>query len=113
MNVVGNNFAILPVNVRGRSGRRPRNRRGSIVAIGSRDTVVVVSPTVLRPLVRSPREVTGVLKGCRRSTTPNRLERITCSPFNGVKVIPHRISELRSSPTWCQFEDDDSEEEDF
>ena len=117
MNVVGNNFAILPVSVRGRKGGRSRKRRESVLAIGSRDnTIVVVSPTVLRPLAKSPREVTSVLKGRRVSTTPNRLERITFSPFNGVKVIPHRFSEVYLSPPGgCGLneDDEDSDEDDY
>ncbi len=114
MNVVGNNFAILPVSVRGRKGGRSRKRRESVLAIGSGEsnTVVVVSPTVLRPLAKSPREVTSVLKGRRVSVTPNRLERITFSPFNGVKVIPHRFSEVYLSPTGCELDDEDSDSDD-
>ena len=113
MNVVGNNFAILPVSVRGRKGGRARKRRESIVAMGSQDsTVVVVSPTVLRPLITAPREVTSVLKGRRVSTTPNRLERITFSPFNGVKVIPHRFSEVYLSSSKCELNEDDDDDSD-
>lgn len=98
MNVVGNNFSILRMNVAEKENRRRRSngRRNSLVPENGAD--VIVSPTILKPLRMNPdREaaIVGILKGCReepRAQTPKRLDHITFSPFNGVKVIPHRTS---------------------
>ena len=123
MNVVGNNFSILAIDVKERSTNAIKvKRRGSMVGIGLKDNAtdsVVVSPSLLRPL-RNDGGTPG--KSCLRkpgcqSPAPapsNKLSNICFSPFNGVKIISHR-EELDISPfrgPSIDYDDGDDDYED-
>jgi hypothetical protein len=116
MNVVGNNFAVLPITVASKASSNKRKRRSSVVANPNLtdDAMAVTSPSLLRPLAASTvgRELIGILKCVSgnqdvcRASTPNKLDKITFSPFNGVKVIPHRSSLAYYSPTCYAYDDE-------
>lgn len=113
MNVIGNNFAVLAMDVKPRGCKTTkRKKRGSIVGLGLKDSIVV-SPTLLRPLRQNP-GTPG--KSCLKSSTslhektatPHKLSNICFSPFNGVKVISHR-DELEDSPFEYEYDDCDED----
>ena len=156
MNVVGNNFAILPFDIQVRAHPSPlkqntedllieeigggdqkklnrknassRRRRSSLLPPAHstlpRDQVVLVSPTILRPLkavdsnimtamMMEDAKLVSILKGGRPLTPARRRmeNRISFSPFNGVKVIPHRHSEgvnRLSIPFSCQGDNEEA-----
>ncbi len=117
MNVTGNNFAVLPV-IPDTSEKRKKARMDE-GSEGFQVAVVKADPTHLRALQgidTAPETVPetpskSILKKCMSPTsvekpddienninfnkygsklTPGKLDKITFSPFNGVKVIPHR-----------------------
>ena len=115
MNVEGSNFSVLPIalgirediddddNDREDGHDAKRRRRSSFLMLEidnkENQSTTLVSPFVLRPLrSRSDESLhgtpgKGILKidcGERSPVPPNKLANITFSPFNGVRVIPHR-----------------------
>jgi len=129
MNVIGNNFGILPVTIT--STRRDSRKRKSLVGIG--DEPAVVSPDMLRPLEKRPPKGSprSILKKSRTSCSehhstppmmhereaPRKLDKITFSPYNAVQVIAHRTDNSDNPEGWRwvdpadSFEDSESEEE--
>ncbi len=99
MNVDGNNFAILAVQVKGSKNGKRSGKRKSMIGLGNNDSGIV-SPTLLRPLSRRDNEPGTPGRSCMKrndndnealSPRPlNRKPNICFSPFNGVKVIAHR-----------------------
>ena len=112
MNVIGNNFAILAVNVKENTSQKSTSskRRISIVGLGDNESGIV-SPTLLRPLrpepgtpgkscLKKPKLSSNQESSLENSSPSNRMEPVTpttkrlsniCfSPFNSVKVIAHR-----------------------
>lgn len=129
MNVVGNNFTLMKFDVKSKNPNAVRKQQTRIV---TEDSSSVVSPTLLRPLRAEPSTPgKGILK---QASTPTRnvpeaplsvrkLDKITFSPFNGVKVIPHRrqilameranIYESQSHQIQNDYEDYEEEDEDM
>ena len=92
MNVPGNNFALLQLQVRAKKVKR--KRRSTIFGFGD-ENFGVVSPSYLKPLTAedcaTPRK--SILKGnCENimNQSSAKLSKLKFSPFNGVKVIRHR-----------------------
>ena len=109
MNVPGNNFSLLQIDVKPSKIKGKKVRRNSSL-LRLDDTTERVSPSILRPLnVQTPMK--SILKkrpslldmdldeGYENdeqaiNCTPKKLSKLTFSPFNGVKVISHRHEEL-------------------
>ena len=108
MNVPGNNFSLLQVNVVP-SSRKKASRRSSI---GLDDDKMIVDPIVLKPFKNNKVEDTpkGILKKRPSyfdieiidndddipNSSSKKLSKLTFSPYNGVKVISHRHKDLVS-----------------
>jgi hypothetical protein len=112
MNVPGNNFSLLQINVapskQEQKGKNGKRRRSSL--LGLNDTTEKVDPSVLRPFnAQTPRK--SILKKRPADlamtsidltewktgddfTSSKKLSKLTFSPYNGVKVISHRYEEL-------------------
>jgi hypothetical protein len=106
-----------------------QKRRTSLlngVDLSNSHETLAVSPTLLKPLHMLPGESKGldVTPGksiLKRNTEREREEhgsasKITFSPFNGTKVIPHRRAPQATGKSFWQDEDDDvimEEEEEF
>jgi hypothetical protein len=106
-----------------------QKRRTSLlngVDLSNTHETLAVSPTLLKPLHMLPGESKGldVTPGksiLKRNTEREREEhgsasKITFSPFNGTKVIPHRRAPQATGKSFWQEEDDDvimEEEEEF
>jgi hypothetical protein len=99
MNVIGNNFAILPVNVREKKAGTKRKRNSILGLDDEKDGIV--SPKLLLPLRPEPATPgKGILKTnngndenrkhCASPPTASKMANICFSPFNAVKVIAHR-----------------------
>lgn len=120
MNVPGNNFSLLQMNVEPSKMKGKQARRRSSI-VGLNDTTEKVSPSMLRPITVSHTPNKGILKKRPANlemdamentnevvkessstaakellTTPRKLAKLTFSPFNGVKVISHRHEDLFS-----------------
>lgn len=120
MNVIGHNFALMAINVKCQAAnsviKLTKNKRAKIVA---EKAVAIVSPSLLRPLRADPSTPgKGILKQMKCSPMRNnngdnrpvpqsvtKLDKITFSPFNGVKFIPNRYR-------YDSGDDEDEEEED-
>merc|ERR1711991_321807 len=127
MNVIGNNFGILPVTIT--RTKRDSRKRKSLVDTGNEPAVV--SPEILRPLEKrqskgSPRSILKKSRTRAGRTTPPRLseseiprklDKITFSPYNGVQVIAHRTDNSDNPEGWRwidpadHFEESDSDED--
>lgn len=118
MNVPGNNFALLQINVEPSKAHKGKKSRRKSSIVGLNDTTEKVSPSVLRPFTaHTPNK--GILKKrpanlemeafsngnmeqelpeslVKTNCTPRKLSKLTFSPFNGVKVISHRHEDLFS-----------------
>mmetsp|Transcript_23218 Transcript_23218/g.39325 ORF Transcript_23218/g.39325 Transcript_23218/m.39325 type:complete len:192 (+) Transcript_23218:112-687(+) len=116
MNVPGNNFSLLQINVEPskKVGKNTKRRKSSL--LGLDDATTEVNPSILRPFnPQTPSK--GILKKRpahldmesleldewtnatprdqeSNAFTPKKLSKLTFSPFNGVKVISHRHEEL-------------------
>lgn len=103
MNVIGNNFSLLAVNIVSKTDSVKSKKTSSIAGFSSTTEESVVSPTLLRALRAEPSTPgKGILKQHKNSTphkednnsnnniSITRFDKITFSPFNGVKVIPNR-----------------------
>lgn len=98
MNIEGCNFSLLKMNIvttessRKLKGRRLKKRRSSImIDLGNKENNSVVSPSLLRPL--QPVETPGksILKQNSISAKFSISAKCTTfSPFNKVRIIPHR-----------------------
>lgn len=119
MNVPGNNFSLLQMNVEPSKIKGKQARRRSSI-VGLNDTTEKVSPSMLRPITVAHTPNKGILKKrpanlemdaigvtnevfeetaaatMNNMTTPRKLAKLTFSPFNGVKVISHRHEDLFS-----------------
>ena len=111
MNVPGNNFSLLHINVKA-AKNRTKKRRSSIHNLHEPNGALV-DPLLLRPIVgdcNTPRK--SILKKRRVGSpvrtvlpengndglpTSTKLSKLQFSPFNGVKIISHRYS-ICSSP---------------
>ena len=133
MNVEGSNFSVLPIALEPRDEDKDENeskrrRRSSFLTIEvDKENHTLVSPCLLRPL-RHAEDGTpskSILKfSCkeRSPVPPNKLPNITFSPFNAVRVIPHRSTAFPETECMGQSaphddaededEEDDEEEED-
>ena len=119
MNVTGNNFAVFPVIVNPnpsvdskvkekRKSKYPKlDSDGAAKGIVVKADVSMLSALQVGDISCTPSK--GILKTCcdsptsvektdfiganklNNKSTPGKLEKITFSPFNAVKVIPHRI----------------------
>lgn len=107
MNVHGNNFALMHIDVKVSKSAHKR-RRSSIHKLDENHRAVV-DPIMLRPICKedNPTPRKSILKKVR-TTSPMRvvipespstvkLSKLQFSPFNGVKIISHR-HELCISP---------------
>ena len=131
MNVLGNNFGLLPVNVTTEksphSSKSPSRRRKSLVA--SEDEPAIVSPDILRPLEKrescgSPRSIlkrkrdTPTIDSEKKTVAPNRnnsvqkMEHIMFSPYNAVQIIAHRTDNHDNPDDWVYIDPADRDEED-
>jgi len=96
MNVAGNNFSLLEINVR--PTKCKRKRRSSIIDSSRKDIGSTVSPTLLRPLQRINCDTPSksILKNISnysensKDIGTNKMAKLTFSPFNGVKLIENR-----------------------
>ena len=130
MNVLGNNFGLLPVNVTTEKPTAPSKsksrKRKSLVAL--EDEPAIVSPDVLRPLERrescgSPRSIlkrkreTPTIDSEKKTTAQNRnsiqkMEHIMFSPYNAVQIIAHR-TDNHDNPDGWRYIDPAEREEDY
>lgn len=130
MNVLGNNFGLLPVNVTTEksppSSRSKSRKRKSLVA--SDDEPAIVSPDVLRPLEKrescgSPRSIlkrkrdTPTIDSEKKIVAENRnsiqkMEHIMFSPYNAVQIIAHR-TDNHDNPEGWQYVDPSDRDEDY
>ena len=100
MNVIGNNFANFPVIVDIKKSK-DRRRKKSLVS-SDENNPAVVSPSTLRPFRVDQCETPRSILKCRNrnfSSPPvykggheiaQKLDKITFSPYNSVKIIAHR-----------------------
>mmetsp|Transcript_26718 Transcript_26718/g.39688 ORF Transcript_26718/g.39688 Transcript_26718/m.39688 type:complete len:182 (-) Transcript_26718:96-641(-) len=102
MNVPGNNFSLLQINVRESKKKTTKRRRSSVVGL-EEDKSAVVDPLLLRPFRKEANVPVTPSKGILKkpttlravdteNTPPTKLARLQFSPFNGVKIISHRQS---------------------
>lgn len=124
MNVLGNNFGLLPVNVTTekpptKTSRSSSKKRKSLVS--SEDEPAIVSPNILRPLEKretcgSPRSIlkrskrdSPTIDSEKKSVAPTststhadaqKLEHITFSPYNAVQIIAHRTDNHDNPEGW-------------
>ena len=108
MNVPGNNFSLLQINVQPSKIKGKKSRRKSSL-LGFDEATEKVSPSILRPFCpQTPSK--GILKkrpanlemnaieaaatAAPVNYTPRKLSKLTFSPYNGVKVISHRHEDL-------------------
>jgi hypothetical protein len=147
MNVIGNNFASYPVQVRidaasteGAESKKnkaeatslypAKKQRKSLVGLDENEPAVV-SPTALRPLLKKEPVLTpkSILKvQYRNSRSPitykggmgsvQKLDRITFSPYNSVKIIAHRTTLEVDDEAYIEddeeeygYDDDDDDDE--
>ena len=150
MNVTGNNFAVFPVIVnpspvsecKSRKSKYPKrescdgNQKGVVVKadvsmLSALQVGDLATPSkgILKCNCDSPTSVDRTeYIGSSKITklTPGKLEKITFSPFNAVKVIPHRVQASESKKEVSSIvsinprkrilfstDDDDEEEEEY
>ena len=131
MNVLGNNFGLLPVNVTTEkstaTSKSNTRKRKSLVALD--DEPAIVSPDVLRPLERrescgSPRSVlkrkrdTPTIDSEKKTVAENRnsiqkMDHIMFSPYNAVQIIAHRTDNHDNPEGWHYVDPLDRDEDDF
>ena len=126
MNVEGSNFSVLPIALEPRDVDgfdSKRRRRSSFLTIEvDKENHTLVSPCLLRPLRHNEEGTPGksILKiNCKEKSPvpPNKLPNITFSPFNAVRVIPHRSTTFPDETEYNMgqpqpHEDEDEIEED-
>lgn len=102
MNVIGNNFALFEVDVQSTPKSAKSTRRSSM---NLTENVVYVSPSILRPLrstvedcVSPPRSalkrksIVDMDDDFVQEDSAKKIKEIKFSPFNGVRIIPNRIT---------------------
>lgn len=113
MNIEGCNFSLLKMNIITKTsdklkGNRHKKRRSSImIDRGNKENNSVVSPSLLRPL--QPVETPGksILKQNSKSPKSSKKcpysssKSIIFSPFNKVRIIPHRCQRYATMSLFC------------
>jgi len=97
MNVPGQHFALMAMDIEQSAPgvKRAKKRRRKSLIEGSREGLPAqVSPSLLKPLNRR-NSMTSPPKSILRvmGTPKNRRKSLNFSPYNGVKIIPHRLEE--------------------